>query len=269
LLARWAERKGAARLSAIPPELLDLLNRGALPTVNLIEWLALDQARLARALVDDCGIDAVAIEVFLSAAQAARSLPITRRTRALGLALHEASLTAPILASCAAQHRSDMVRAWAALAIGQRPGLDFATRLEQLRPFAADPAMSTREIAWDAWRDHLRADVPGLLPLLLPWVQDPDPAIRRCAIEGSRPRGVWTPHLQALRAQPELGLPLLEPLRQDPSRYVQNAVANWLNDASKDHPDWVQAIARRWQQTSRVPATDFILRRALRSIGKA
>ena len=43
-----ARRRGARRMSEIPPEVLAALNRGELETANLVEWLATDQRKLAR-----------------------------------------------------------------------------------------------------------------------------------------------------------------------------------------------------------------------------
>jgi 3-methyladenine DNA glycosylase AlkC len=62
--------------------------------------------------------------------------------------------------------------------------------------------------------------------LLQPWVHDADENIRRFACELTRPKGVWCAPIRALQAQPERALHLLEPLRADTSRYVQNSVAN-------------------------------------------
>jgi hypothetical protein len=36
-------RKGATRIALIPPEVLEALNEGLVPTVNLNEFLALDR----------------------------------------------------------------------------------------------------------------------------------------------------------------------------------------------------------------------------------
>ena len=125
-----------------------------------------------------------------------------------------------------------------------------------------------RECAWDSFRPYLVQDLSAGLILLEAWVRDTDPNIRRFASEVTRPRGVWTPHIPELKDDPQQALGLLEPLKSDPSRYVQNSVANWLNDASKSQPDWVQAVCARWLDESPTKETAYIVKRALRTLRK-
>jgi len=252
-------------MAEIPRRVLADLNAGRTETVNLVEWLAVDQLRLLRVVLRE--LDVRPDAAFLRGAREAASAGVGTRTRGIGALLGRAHGSRGRVPERLAAHPSDVVRSWAAYAVAADGKLAFRTLLARLRPFAADRCMSTRECAWDAWRPRFRRDVRAGLAALRPWVEDKDPNVRRCAVEGTRPRGVWTEHVPELKREPSLGLPLLEPVRADPSRYVQNAVANWLNDASKSAPAFVRETTRRWsREEPGSAATAYIARRALRTL---
>jgi 3-methyladenine DNA glycosylase AlkC len=138
--------------------------------------------------------------------------------------------------------RSDIARGWAAMAVGQIPDLGLGDRLRLARVFAKDEHFAVREWAWLGVRDAVIQVPLDAIALLQSWAIDINPNIRRYASELTRPIGVWSRHIPALRKSPELAMPLLTPLLDDPSRYVQLSVGNWLNDASKDRPEWVQGV---------------------------
>jgi 3-methyladenine DNA glycosylase AlkC len=167
-----------------------------------------------------------------------------------------------------ASHPSDMVRVWTAFALAADADLPLPRRLEASRRFATDRNRSVRECAWSGFRAYVARGLDERLRLLEPWVHNPDENIRRCAIEGMRPRGVWTAHIPALAQAPERAMVLLEPVRSDTARYVQNAVANWLNDASKSRPDWVRGVCERWTEESPTRETAWIVNRGLRTLRK-
>lgn len=258
-------------MADVPRDVREALDAGLLETKTLVEWLSIDVARLLAAALPEVGLEResgaiVAAWSHLSAAG------VTRRVRGAGEALESGLRGHPRRAKILdrlASHASDMVRAFACYAFGaeERPGLE--ERIAAARRFAADAAMSVRECAWDAIRPHLVRDLPRAIRLLGPWVRDPDANVRRCAVEATRPRGVWTAHVEALKRDPEPARPLLEPVRSDPSLYVRNAVGNWLNDASKSRADWVRALCDRWTAESSTPETAAIVKRGLRTLRKA
>lgn len=94
-----------------------------------------------------------------------------------------------------------------------------------------------------------------------------NPHVRRFASEGSRPRLPWGAAIPALKKDPTLILPILENLKNDPSEYVRRSVANNLNDITKDNPEVVIGIAKRWKGLDK--ETDAIIKHACRSLLKS
>ncbi len=70
--------------------------------------------------------------------------------------------------------------------------------------------------------------------------------VRRLATEGCRPRLPWAMALPEFKKDPELIVPILEALKNDPELYVRRSVANNLNDIAKDHPKLIYKIAKQW-----------------------
>ena len=265
------ERRGAASRQAIPAHVLHELHVGAIETRSLVEWLALDLALVAENALPP-NIGAANAEAVATAARtsAREKRGIAERTRVIGAAIaaHLGNGAARAKRIDAlAQHRSDTVRGWCAYALIGADGLALDARLAHARPFAADSHFGVRELAWLAARPALAGEIERAIALLAPWCTELDARLRRFASESTRPRGVWCAHIAKLRAEPALGLPLLEPLRSDPDKYVRDSVGNWLNDAAKDRPDWVRATCARWTRESRTPETAYVVKRALRSLG--
>jgi 3-methyladenine DNA glycosylase AlkC len=260
-------RKGAARIALIPPEVLEALNDGLVPTVHLNELLAIDLPRLARNVARQIGLDPAHERLADTLAMLPAFKPIKRHEHVARALYDMASPRADrdTIAQALASHPSDVARSWAATWV-MFSGLTLPAKLQAVRRFAADPHFGVREMAWMAVRDEVVGAAPAAIALLGPWVQDADPNIRRFASELTRPRGVWCAQIELLKTEPWIALPLLARLRADPSRYVQNSVANWLNDAARTQPDWVAALCGRWADASQEPATRYIVRRAMRNL---
>jgi 3-methyladenine DNA glycosylase AlkC len=249
-------RTGSLKPSNVPIDVLNQLNLGTIETVNLAECLAVDFASLIAQVVPE-----------LATVAKSRILPadgITKRMAAAGSLLLEHFGAAGVEELAA--HPSDTVRGWAAYLLAAIPDRSLVERLNSIQPFADDHHFGVREWAWLAVRPDVAAQIDEAMPLLMPWVSDASPNIRRFAIEATRPRGVWCAHIPKLKQHPELGLNLLEPVRADDSRYVRDSASNWLNDAAKSRPEWVQMVCQRWQLESNVPETKKLCTRALRSL---
>ncbi|CAM4454135.1 MAG: hypothetical protein LEGION0398_MBIBDBAK_00035 [Legionellaceae bacterium] len=250
-------RKGAKRISDIPLEILNQLNQGTLETVNLMECLAIDFKlllshcfpSLSNELLEKVNVNAK--QTWLAKMRLASEILYQN----YGEEIIETLLI----------HPSDTLRGLVAPIIALIPNLSLEECLTRIKPLANDRHFGVREAAWLFIRQIISADIVKAMDLFQDWVNDSSENIRRFAIESTRPRGVWCNHIAVLKESPELGISLLTPLHADSSRYVQNSVANWLNDAAKSKPDWVKNVCMEWQQLNASKATEYICKRALRN----
>lgn len=227
-------RKGAKNLASVEPDVLAALEAGTMETANLTEGLAIRMDRLIMVVAPQVPSN----EIDMTAGIVAR---MAQAGAALRNHLIERDLEA------LQTHISDTVRGWVAFAIGHNLAIPPMQRLNDIRPFAADAHFGVREWAWMAGRAIIVSDPLNAIALLTPWTQDADANVRRFASEATRPRGVWAASIPLLRKEPHHALPILMQLRHDPHRYVEDSVANWLNDAAKDNPIWVDDMLKGWE----------------------
>lgn len=264
-----AKRKGARSIKEIPASIMEQLNAGLLETVNLTEWLAIDQRKLLKNLLSQLErntyLDSVQNEIDKLKKQTVNTVNET-----IGTTLFKQAKLAgdAELLNLMASHKSDFVRCWATYTIGRNLDLGLEEMFEKIKPFAADSHFGVREISWLAIRPVIIEKTPESIRILSSWTNNDDENIRRFASEATRPRGVWGEHIISLKQKPEEGLAILEPLKSDRAKYVQNSVANWLNDASKTRPDFVTSLCERWEKESSAKETAYIIKRALRTIHK-
>lgn len=118
-----------------------------------------------------------------------------------------------------------------------------------------------------AIRPYMIKYTDQMMPILHRWAFDKNEHVRRLAAEASRPRGVWVAHIEAFKKDPAPVLELLEKLKADESLYVRKAVANNLNDITKEHPQKVIALCKRWQKDKN-KQTDWIIKHGCRTMIK-
>ena len=101
---------------------------------------------------------------------------------------------------------------------------------------------------------------------IMDWSLHENYNLRRLASEGSRPRLPWAPPLRSIIDNPKPTLPILAQLIDDESEYVRKSVANHLNDISKNHPDLVLQLAKKWVGNSK--NRNWIVKHGLRTLLK-
>jgi 3-methyladenine DNA glycosylase AlkC len=263
------KRKGAKSIKDIPKNILEQLNCGEIETANLVEWLAVDQRLLLENLLSRHDRKKYLPPVLLHINQLKKQT-VNTINEAIGtgifeqIYLHKDNDFLPIMAA----HPADLVRCWATYVIRKNSTLNIKEMLQKIQPFAADKHFGVREMAWMSVRKNIAQNLTESISVLSKWTENNDENIRRFASEATRPRGVWCEHIEQLKQNPELSLPILEPLKSDKAKYVQDSVGNWLNDASKTQPDFVKKLCKRWEQESDTKETQYIIKKALRTIVK-
>lgn len=263
------KRIGARSTQNIPQDILKQLNAGQIESVNLVEWLAIDHQILLVHILESSKrqhyLREIQTRITAIKKPTINSLNATIGKTLFQLIQHHQDDDFLFILK---QSPADMVRCWACYSVVEDPQLTLVQRFQQIYPLAADSHFGVREIAWMAIRPFIIQDLSQSIKILSTWAKHDDANIRRFASEATRPRGVWCHHIDALKQHPELALPILQPLYNDPAKYVQDSVGNWLNDASKSQPEFVIQLCEKWQKQSDSKATAYIIKKALRTINK-
>jgi 3-methyladenine DNA glycosylase AlkC len=210
------------------------------------------------------------LKPILANIEALKKQTVNTINEAIGIGLFEQSLKSKDaeIVAIISTHASDSIRCWATYTIGRNQQLDIRQKLERIQPFSADTHFGVREISWLSVRPSIAKNIIESIGILSGWTIHKDEYVRRFATEATRPRGVWCEHIEQLKQNPELGLAILEPMKSDKAKYVQDSVGNWLNDASKTQPQFVVDICKKWEKESETKETAYIIKKAMRTIEK-
>jgi len=259
------KRKGARSKKAIPHSILKQLNQGEIETANLVEFLAIDFHKLVEKVMTDFG-NPEFTQIFHQGFNQLNKKTVNTFQKSIGesLLLIQAEYPKSKVIDYLSEHPSDVVRRWPCYYIGLNDDFDLKEKLNRLESYACDSHFGVREDAWLAVRDCIIENLEASISYLSKWVKSENPYKRRFAIELLRPRGVWCKHINELKENPEIVFPLIEALEEEEHKYVQDSVANWLNDLSKSQPELVVKKLESWNTENK--NTAYIVRRGLRSI---
>lgn len=261
------KRKGARSMALIPQTVINQLNKGETESVNLVESLAIDSYKLAQHYLKKWNRTEYLPLIKKNLNDLIKISAITKSNAvARGLMFHYKENNDLELLELLSKEQSDRAREWACFLIGKDDKRSLTSKLKALKKFADDEHFGVRESAWFAVRDHIVIEPENAIELLSKWTINKSANIRRFASEASRPRGVWCAHIEMLKKNPEPGMKILEPLKNDSSKYVRDSVGNWLNDAGKTNADWLLRTCKRWKKESPNEGTLYILKKALRNI---
>ncbi|WP_075343608.1 DNA alkylation repair protein [Tenacibaculum agarivorans] len=258
-------RKGARSTKDLNPEVVEYLSKGIVETKNLIEWLAVDQLALLQLVLKQIGKETWFSD-FEHAVNAQKKPTANSTTKVIGQTFGIQTKDIEVYEKLKA-HTSDVVRCWSCWAESLHYD-EVVELLPIMQQYAADSHFGVREVVIFATKERMITDLDIAISILTKWTSSEDENIRRFAVEALRPVGVWTKKIAEFQENPEKGMSLLEPLKSDSSKYVRDAVANWLNDASKSKSDWVVSVCKQWEIESNTKETAYIIKRGLRTINK-
>lgn len=261
------KRKGARSLAEIPPEILEQLSTGKIESANLMEWLAVDQNKLLESFLKQTKREHY-IKPILHKLKGLDKPTAGKKSQLISIEflILSQSKKDHELFKLVSSHKSDSIRCWGAFMLGNDEELSLEKTLKEIKVFANDNHFGVREIAWLAVRPKIAKNLKESIQILSQWTKDKAEGSRRFASEVSRPRGVWCKHINELKEKPWLGLPILESLKADSSKYVCDSVGNWLNDAGKNNPEWVLALCEKWAKESQTEETAYVIKKAKRNL---
>lgn len=105
-----------------------------------------------------------------------------------------------------------------------------------------------QEILAMAFDNHCKSiGYENAVPLIVSWLSDTNPNVRRAAAEGLR---VWTSR-PYFKDHPSVAIRLLSDRKTDSSEYVRKSIDNALKDISKNYPELVFEEIHKWDVSSK------------------
>ena len=128
-------------------------------------------------------------------------------------------------------------------------------------------AITQRNTSEYAIRPFIKKYPQKTIKQMLAWSKSSSFHVRRLSSEGGRPRLPWASKLQMFIDDPAPLLPILENLKDDTSKYVQNSVANCINDFVKDNRPVAEALIESWIKEASIERK-WIIKHAIRNLRK-
>ena len=116
-----------------------------------------------------------------------------------------------------------------------------------------------------AIRQFIKLDSGRALKFVKKWTKSKNHHVRRLASEGIRPMLPWGEALIEFKRNPQEVLLTLEELKHDEEVYVRKSIANNLNDISKNQPELVLNLLKRWKEEN---VSSSLIKHALRTLLK-